>query len=200
MANSITLEEYSRRLADTGRFRKLLKKGSTTVALDAERRAKVLATTRLRVRTGRLRSSIRGFVRGGDETAPLEIGVQAGGQRGIPYAAIQELGGEIRPKQSRYLAIPLQAARTAAGVGRFASPRDVPGLFTFRSGAGNLIMAVKDGKGGLIPMFVLKARVRITGKHYLRDALIAAAKAHMPDVAFDAVRLTVETEGGTGGI
>jgi hypothetical protein len=45
------------------------------------------------------------------------------------YWATQEYGGTIRAKNGKMLAIPADAAKTRAGVPKFGSPREVPGLF-----------------------------------------------------------------------
>lgn len=39
---------------------------------------------------------------------------------GVIYVRMQELGGVIKPKNGRFLSIPLDAAKTAAGVARFS--------------------------------------------------------------------------------
>lgn len=75
------------------------------------------------VRTGTLRRSVRRTVTGrtiGDLVGMLTMGTK--------YAATLEAGDPARvPKTSKYLAIPLPAARTGAGVPRLPSPRNVMG-------------------------------------------------------------------------
>lgn len=44
------------------------------------------------------------------------------------YAAQRDLGGPVRPKKGRMLAIPLEPILTARGVPRFSSPREEPDL------------------------------------------------------------------------
>lgn len=74
------------------------------------------------------------------------------------YARIHEKGGTIKPTKSKYLAIPLDAAKTGAGVSRYKSPRDVPGLkFGGYSKAGNPILRTVEGQ----PMYVLVQSVTI---------------------------------------
>lgn len=101
----------------------------------------------LSVRTGALRRSIRhsvGVTGGGGE---LLVGISGG----VPYGRIHEYGGVVRPKKSRMLAIPTRRMRTRAGVGRVASPRDIPGLFVVVKG-GKVFLArrttTKTGKAG----------------------------------------------------
>ncbi len=189
----MTLNEYAQRLKDTPRFRALMRKHAITVSLQAERQSKLLATRRLNVRSGRLRGSIRGFVR--TVSGKLEIGVQAGGDRRIPYARIQELGGQVRARNARYLAIPLSAAKTKAGVSRFASPRDVDGLFSLNLG-GRLFLVKKD-RDALVFMYVLKRSVTIRGKHYLRDGLLTAIRTHLDPAMARAVHDVIEGPGGS---
>ena len=74
------------------------------------------------------------------------------------YARIHEFGGTIRPRKGKYLAIPLDAAKTGAGVSRMSSPRNVAGLnYGGRSKAGNIILRDESGT----PMFVLVRQVEI---------------------------------------
>lgn len=83
-----------------------------------------------------------------------------------PYAAIHEYGGTIRPKKGRYLTIPLDAAKTAAGVAR-GGARMFDNTFVQKSRAGNLIIFQKKGDR-IIPLFVLKESVRIPKRLGLR--------------------------------
>jgi len=80
------------------------------------------------------------------------------------YAGIHETGGVVRPKNPNgFLAIPLDAAKTPAGVikNEFAGPlRNVPGLFCEKSPSGKLLLWM-DKPGGVVPMFVLKKQVSI---------------------------------------
>lgn len=92
----------------------------------------------------------------------------------VPYAAIHEYGGTIRPTRAKNLAIPIGRAKTAAGVARFR-PRDIErsgydDSVCFRSKAGNLILwGVKNlkTKKKLTPLFVLKKSVRVPARHWV---------------------------------
>ena len=97
----------------------------------------------------------------------IEGNIVAGG---LPYAAIHEYGGTIKPKSSKYLAIPLDAAKTPAGVPRGA-PRDFQDTFFFKSKAGNLLIGQKGIGGGLIPLFVLKKSVEIPKRRWASSAI-----------------------------
>lgn len=138
-------------------------------SLHAEARAKRLATERLRVRTGRLRGSIRGSSEAEGDGAIL-VRLRAGGDPSLPYAAIQEFGGTIRARK-RFLAIPTGAAKTAAGVSRYASPRDVAGLRFVPLRGGSRGMLVRETGGRQEVMYWLVPSVTIRGKRYLGDAM-----------------------------
>lgn len=88
----------------------------------------------------------------------------------VKYARIQEYGGTITPTRAQYLAIPVGPALTAAGVSKYASPREVPGLFVIRSKGGTLLLVRKDGQQ-LVTYFVLKKSVTLKPKLGLRDAI-----------------------------
>jgi len=118
------------------------------------------------VRSGRLRASIRGRV---EEHALL------GGSFGIVgtniiYGRIQELGGEIRPRNVQFLTIPIGAAQTASGVTR-GPARSFPNTLVLRSRAGKLLIMQRAGRGGLRPLFVLVRRVQLSPNPYLGPAL-----------------------------
>lgn len=160
-----------------------LRRALTVAALDAEAQAKQNATSKLNVRTGRLRASIRGTVEqdgGGGFSIVLRAGTPDGGA--VPYARIQEEGGTIRPKKSRFLKIPVGPALTRAGVPRLPPRRGAggDGLRFVPRGAGGVLVA-PDGQ----VWFVLKRSVTIPARPYLRPAL----EAVQPRLADDLVRL-----------
>lgn len=160
-----------------------LRKDIATAALRAEARAKRNATTILRVRSGRLRASIRSLVEPGKDGG-LDLKLSAGGGREggsteVVYARIHELGGTIRPVKRKFLAIPLPIARTPAGVSRYKTPRDVPDLHVAQSKRGNLLLVKPDGT----PWYVLRKRVDIPARPYLRPALEEASAALVPRLA-----------------
>ena len=103
----------------------------------------------------------------------------------VPYAAVLEFGtagdkdtpsrhklpgGVITPKRSKYLAIPTENAAGPDRVARFR-PRDLHKPIFIPSRRGGLVMGIKDGGGGFIPMFILKESVYIKKRPYLRPAL-----------------------------
>jgi hypothetical protein len=138
---------------------RMVRQALTATALEAEAEAKRNATTRLRVRTGRLRASIQSSVDGDDNR--IRVTLQAGDAE-VPYARAQEFGATITPRSARFLAIPVGPALTSAGVSRYASPRDVPGLH-FQRGT------LQDAQGNV--WYVLKRSVTIRGTRFLGDAV-----------------------------
>ena len=91
----------------------------------------------LQNRSGRLRGSIQSRLRAGGSLsgdasrflakgAPVPPGALSSLElvlfsAGVPYAKIQEYGGEVAPKNVRNLTIPMPAALTKAGVPRFTA-------------------------------------------------------------------------------
>lgn len=179
-----TLEEFRARLERaTAALQAEAKKAAIGAALQGESAAKRYATSRLRVRAGTLRRSIKGEVR--TVRGSLDVVVSAGRQRGgkaLAYAQAQERGATIRPVRGRYLAIPLAGgpALTGAGVPRFTSPRDVAGLVPFRSRSGRLLL-VRFTPAGVEGWYLLHpGPVTITGKHYVRDGAKQAREYLIP--------------------
>jgi len=89
-------------------------------------------------------------------------GILQVGSWGVPYARIQEYGGVIRPKRSKYLTIPI----SKRSKGRYASDFD---LAFFRNPNTNKLLGVDKVTGE--PLFFLTKKVRIKEKRYLRSAL-----------------------------
>lgn len=92
----------------------------------------------------------------------------------VPYTAIHEYGGVIKPKHGKYLAIPMGKALTPSGVARF-KPRQIESAgyddsAVFRSKRGTLIMwGIKHlkSKDRVDPLFVLKKSVKIPARHWV---------------------------------
>ena len=132
----------------------------------------------LRRRTGLLTQSQKAVVTG-DSIRAL-VGTYAIGGGLVKYARIHEEGGVVRPVRSRFLAIPLEAAKTAAGVSRAVSPRDfkdtfvrkgiiwqrlAPGAKAPRGASSNLA-----DRAQIVPLFVLKRQVKIEPRLGIADA------------------------------
>jgi hypothetical protein len=117
----VTLTEFARLLRDApDELRTNLHRSLTALAIQGEASAKRNATTRPKVRSGRLRNSIVGEVRDGTDGPTLTL--RAG--EGLVYARVQE-GPEdgspytlIRARAGGYLAIPVGSSLTGAGVYR----------------------------------------------------------------------------------
>lgn len=76
----------------------------------------------------------------------------------VEHAAIHEFGGTIKPKTSKYLAIPVGTYKD--------SPRNHPRLKIRKTGAGNLVLVSANGT----VQYVLKSSVTIPARPYLRPA------------------------------
>lgn len=83
------------------------------------------------------------------------------------YAAIHEYGGRITPTRGQYLAIPLAAALTRAGVTR-DEPRSYSDAFFITSRSGTLLLVRRAG-GGIEPLFAMKRSVTIPARMGLTD-------------------------------
>ena len=130
------------------------------------------ARARLNTRSGALANSFRPFAVGSNPRS-----WRGGVYTDSPYGAKQEFGGETTPTRKRYLAIPLDAAMTGAGV-----TRGDPGLwgrdrtFVSESRDGRVFVFLKTGrkrprgwkKGdddpSIVPLFRLKKRVTMQGR------------------------------------
>lgn len=137
-----------------------------------ERKLKLnLAGQILNVRSGKLRQSIgsRVFANETGITGLVGSGVRTG--KRMVYANIHETGGMISATKSKYLTIPLDAAKTAAGAPRKAKARDWPNTFILRTKGGELLIVQKNGKKGIIPLYILKKSVNIPKRRYLSRTL-----------------------------
>jgi len=128
----------------------------------------------LRNRTGMLRRSIRHRFAAGSRLQDIRLTCYSDG---VVYAPIQEFGGVIRPKNARFLTIPLPPALTAAGVARFSARQLIaanPGRTYFvRLDSGELLLVLRpDGKqrqrfksarGNGVAMFRLVREVELPG-------------------------------------
>lgn len=193
-----TLEEFVQRIeaiaASRGRgsLRERIRGQLAVDGLWIEGEAKKNATRRPRARTGYLRNSIRTDVT--DDARGLSLALRAGNRATVKYARAQEEGAVITPKRGRYLAIPLDSARTAAGVARWPSPRAVPGLFALEV-RGKVFLVRQQGPT-LDFLYVLKERVRIPPTWFLHRAMKRGEKR----VTKNLVALTVKAIEGGGDV
>lgn len=98
------------------------------------------------------------------------------GPRGVKYAAIQELGGTIRPKDARALTVPLIKEAEGERARNFPDLKFIP---PSRSNPDNKtvgILARELANGRLKPYYVLRTEVTIPPKHYIADAVSESEK------------------------
>lgn len=150
-----------------------------TVLLVSEIRTEDLSgpTTKKTVsaRSGRLRQNIKAKRARVIGRASIQAGVTAGTAYAGVHIGRRGKRTTIRPKNAQYLTIPLDAAKTKAGVARGSARSGVFGeTFVVKSKAGNLIIMGKRkrqrGKsagqtfGNVVPLFVLKKKVVIRAR------------------------------------
>ena len=181
MADDLTPAEFAallRATVESGRLAEVVRVSMVETGQVATAKAKLALASGGRgpdTRSGALRNSIRHTVDKGP-TGP-EMSLSAGGRFGgndVRYARIHELGGTIRPKRAKSLAIPLPAARTGAGVSGRPGPRDFPDLqFMPSKNPRNVgILATPAG----VPMFVLRRSVTIPARPYLKPSMDQAVQ------------------------
>ena len=91
------------------------------------------------------------------------------------YAKVQDIGGTMRPKRGKYLAIGIGAAAPKGPSFRKRGPRQIAGkekLFKL----GNVMMMPLKG-GGIAPYFLLVKSVTIKGKHFMPPSIRAGQAA-----------------------
>lgn len=135
---------------------------------------KVKSGGSIQTRTGALRRSF-GFETRGEGLA-LELRVFSAG---VPYANVQEYGGVIRPKNKRYLTIPLDDAKTPGGAlkggaklvqrGNKYETADGAPTFIFRSKRGNLLIGSRARNGSLRLLYTLKPSVTLKPRLGFRE-------------------------------
>ena len=177
MADTLTPEEFAARLrqaAAKGGFYKAMVAEFLAAALIMEGRAKVNAKARMGQPTGRLAASIVGVVR--EKPSNVEAAVGSGSDPArapVIYARIQELGGEVRPKKGKYLAIPIGPARLPRGGAVFGTARLDPTPMAFVQSLKGQPLLVDSMTAE--PRYLLRKLVRIKPKFYLRDAVADTA-------------------------
>jgi hypothetical protein len=90
---------------------------------------------------------------------------------GVPYALMQEEGGTQYPRNAKMLRIPLDAAKTAAGVDRYPTPLRVSApdkFYLYKARSGNLFL--RDRASGEF-WYLLRDSATIPGTHYLWRAI-----------------------------
>ena len=135
-----------------------------------ERFGKQNASSRLNVRSGRLRGSISGSAMK-DTRGNVVLQLQAGGRdKDVSYARIHEEGGTIRPVNAKFLTIPISDKLfTGAGVQRYKSVRDVPDPLTFAQSRKGQPLLLHEVTGEVF--YILKKQVKIPRRPYLKPAV-----------------------------
>ena len=135
-----------------------------------ERFGKQNASSRLNVRSGRLRGSISGSAMKGTR-GNVVLQLQAGGRdKDVSYARIHEEGGTIRPVNAKFLTIPISDKLfTGAGVQRYKSVRDVPDPLTFGQSRKGQPLLLHEVTGEVC--YILKKQVKIPRRPYLKPAV-----------------------------
>lgn len=124
--------------------------------------------------------------------------VSAASQSDHVAARIQDVGGTIRPKTRKFLAVPVGAGKLLP-VGKW--PRDfAPGQLRFIKSfiRGRPSILAKVSKTKVEPMFVLVRSVTIPGKHYLDEASKIAAPV-VAGILGEKAQLTVDHAIDRGG-
>lgn len=177
---SITVAQFAAKLEALGQGKALaalLRKELIATGLKAQADTQTTIRERLAMRTGTLVKSPAFSIDAGEVFPQLtvRVGGRAGGKE-LRYTALQEFGGTVRPVKGRFLAIPVGPALTGAGVPRYATARDVPGLTFIRTDGGAVLAKVKKGRGKNAPpqievWFSLRRSVTIGGRHFTRDGV-----------------------------
>jgi len=181
-----TLDDVAKHLASLsdGAILQALETVALGFGLQAATRVKKgMNTRKLRPRTGRLRASVRSTVK--RKKTALRVTLSAGNRK-VPYIFAHEFGLTQKPKNAKYLRIPLRFAKTRAGVDRYSTP--------LRSSAPDLFYAAKSKKGNLLlwhrekkePWYVLKKSVKIPKAPTVGPAFLWLEKNMIPALA-DAV-------------
>lgn len=144
-----------------------LEKGVKIVAGKVSR--DYLSGQALKRRTGSLARAVEGWTEGDFDGV---VGVREN-------AAVDKykwlLGDEqytIRPKNAKFLTIPIGENLTGAGVARFSSPRQAPDGFFVKT-KGKLLFGYKKGtRGKFRPLFVLVKSVFVQGTGALYDGVL----------------------------
>lgn len=136
-----------------------------TFGLQREMQARVSGDKLMR-RTGQLARSFIAKV-GGSRLGNLFGLVETDSK----YAKIHEFGGTIRPTNARFLTIPTEFNKTAAGVMRKNARQLMSEGKSFfqKSRNGNLMLFTQTARGQLKPMFMLKESVTIPARLGFRE-------------------------------
>lgn len=106
----------------------------------------------------------------------------------VPFPlSVHETGAVIR-KRGKLLAIPLEAALDSRGVPKKRGPRAWRNTFVAKSRRGNLLIFQKKPGGKIVPLYVLKDKVRIPRRLGVGVTLEKAAPVYIERVFEKAVK------------
>lgn len=146
-------------------------------------------------RTGALARSFRATFLGRDADGVTAAAVSSD----LVYARIQDEGGTITPKTTKYLAVPLKRLP----VGKWPRHFGKDELTLIRSKRGNSILAkvtkTRGGREKIDPHFVLVPRVTIRGRGYVALAAERARPGIEEIMAEGLQRSVDDAAGGAGG-
>lgn len=119
------------------------------------------------LRTGTLRRAVQIDLTGLTEPNPsVDVGPDL---RVAPYARIQELGGTIRPRRAKALAVPIGQEGRRAARESLRSLRSLNLTLVLRRGRPPLLVR-KGPRGSFKPLFVLLNKVTLPARPYMRPA------------------------------
>jgi phage gpG-like protein len=186
------LEKIERKLETVSSEKKgnAVYKGMRLAAADVEAGLKLTVSGgMLKIRSGRLANSIGSRIERRGKNIISVIGSGARRGKPLPYAAIHEKGGTIRPKRAKYLTVPLPAAMTKSGVVRKRA-REYRDTFVRKTASRSLILYQKKGNKAL-PLFALKKSVKIPARKYMSKTL-KSRKSRVMEIFRDTVTSEVE--------
>ena len=168
--------------------------GMRRIGLGLERHlnGSILSGQLLKVRTGNLRRATFHQVEEASTSVDVLLGVDS---NRAPYGRIHEKGGTIRPTRSRFLTIPLPAARTGSGVARFTARQVIadPGAYGYTGTfVAKRVIFGKRGPDQIEPLFALKSHVRIRPVGFLTHT-VDDKRAWMPTELRGAVHQWAQT-------
>ena len=131
----------------------------------------------LRTRTGYAVRSIKRSVKVSTEGRRLYIGKVGG----TDYLNVHEDGAIVYARGSKYLTVPLSAAKDARGVPLKARARDWGNTFVARNKKGNLIIYQKRGRS-MVPLYILVRSVYIPPRLGMEKRLNIEAEGFVRNV------------------
>jgi hypothetical protein len=141
-------------------IKSIIKVSSTKWAEKTTNNIKISASgSRLKVRTGRLRNSIKNIIKQRKNKTTIKIGSWK-----VPYAKIHDdkKATTITTKTKRWLTVPV--SENVKG-----RARQYSGTFVILTKRGTLIIAKRRGKKKINPLFTLKKFVIIRGTGFITD-------------------------------